>query len=525
MSQPKPLFGLESIPRHKRLLGLGCALGLLLGLLYAGLRPTTYTSSIELLVYNRQIMTGHDAVILPGSVDIPLLQNQIEILSSRTVLAKVIRALDLTNDPEYHSHSRSIFRPLKELILPSPVQLVDDKTLSFVITLESLRRKLKIRRVGTSHVVQIRFTASEPEKAVRIANQVAQVYLQERTRLLSEALAIREVYQGLGPSANIISEVEPPTRPDGPSKLLIALGAALLGLAGGVIVAILRDALNNTVRNPEQLEHFLGLRCLGCVPLCDSETTARSKKQERRISNRQRHSTRVVALALRRVMAAIQEPCSPGFRSLGVTSAVSGEGATTIAVNLARLMTLSGKRVLLISRPDARIAPRTSLAQEAGRLPLGSDEGIGSLGSGAAIDAGGGLHVLPLGDADTHSTGPQPLGEYVRKALNSYDFVIMDFPCLVSGARVRAAADALDGFLLVVKCGGTDCELTRQALQFSGEAQAKFIGAVLNMADEATITRYGDKSMAADDASTVTQRRPAGRTLGSPPIPSAAVDE
>src|SRR5262245_41668732 len=119
----KPMFGLDSLRRHKHLLGLGCTLGLSLGLLHAALKPTTYTTSIGLLVYNRQLMTGSDSVILPGSVDIPLLQNQIEILRSRTVLAKVISALNLTNDPEYCCAGPGILQSVKELFSSRSPQL------------------------------------------------------------------------------------------------------------------------------------------------------------------------------------------------------------------------------------------------------------------------------------------------------------------------------------------------------------------------------------------------------------------
>src|SRR5262249_884357 len=145
-------------------------------------------------------------------------------------------------------------------------QLVDDKTRRFVVTLESLRRQLKIRRVGTSHIVQVRLAASEPEKAMRIANEVAHAYVQERTRLITETAALRKLYQGLGPSADVTASAELPIRPDGASHLALGLAAALLGLAGAAVAAVLLDALNNTIRNPEQLEYFLGLRCLGFVP-------------------------------------------------------------------------------------------------------------------------------------------------------------------------------------------------------------------------------------------------------------------
>jgi polysaccharide biosynthesis transport protein len=486
----KPMFGLESLRRHKHLLGLGSTLGLALGLLYAALTPTTYTTSIGLLVYNRQLMVGPDSVILPGSVDIPLLQNQIEILRSRTVLAKVISALNLSNDPEYCCAGPGFLQSLKELIFTRSTQLVDEKTRRLVVTLESLRRRLKIRRVGTSHMVQLRLAASEPEKAMRIANEVARAYVQERTRLISEAAALRELYQGLGPSADVTANAELPIRPDGPSSLALVLGAALLGFGSAGVLAILLDAFNNTIRNPEQLEYFLGLQCLGFLPYCECERTAWNKREAARSGSTRRGDPGTMPSALRRARAAIGELGSREFLSLGVTSTVSGEGTTTIAMHLARLMALAGKRVLLIDHSTACTSllrgrvpgPAHSPAQNAHAPP-----------AKGANDEGGGLHVLSLIANGSSTSGLAPLQEIVRSAKHAYEVVIVDFPCLASGPDVRAAAHLLDGFLLVIKWGGTDCELARQALQSAGEAQAKFVGAVFNMADQQTIDRYGDK--------------------------------
>lgn len=486
----KPMFGLESLRRHKHLLGLGCTLGLSLGLLYGAMKPTTYTTSIGLLVYNRQLMMGADNVILPGSVDIPLLQNQIEILRSRTVLAKVINALSLTDDPEYCCGGPGVLQSLKEAVFARSTSLVDDKTRRFVVTFESLRRQLKIRRVGTSHILQVRLAASEPEKAMRIANEVARAYVQERTRLISEAAALRELYQGLGPSADVTANAELPIRPDGPSSLALVLGAALLGLGGAAVAAVLMDAFNNTIRNPEQLEHFLGLQCLGFVPNYDCKRPACNTREAAGSGSKRRGDTGTISSALRRGLAAVGKLGSREFLSLGVTSTISGEGTTRIATHLARLMALSGKRVLLIDHSDEC----TSLLRQRVLAPNRcSAPNSHAAPANGASDEGGGLHVLSLIANGNSASGLAPLAEIVGGARQAYEVVIVDFPCLASGPDVRAAAHLLDGFLLVIKWGGTDCELARQALQSAGEAQEKFVGAVFNMADQQSIDRYGDK--------------------------------
>jgi len=474
---------------------------LLIGLLYVVFKPITYTASLRLLVYNRQIATGADPVILPGSVDIPLVQNQIEILRSRVVLGKVIEALSLTNYPEYAFRTSS-----KNLSVPRTTSTIG-QNMSLSATIDLLRRKLFIRRLGMSHIVLVSFTASDPEKAARICNEVARAYLQERRHLLDELSTIRELYQGLGPSAYIVSEAEPPIRPDGVPALVIAFGAALVGVGVGALGAVLLDVLDNTIRNPEQVEYYLGLKCLGVIPLVGDEKEARNKSEKHPpgcakgsdefLVSAMPHHHLPVSQALRHVMAAMRD-ARHDLRSVGVTSAVPAEGSTTVAVNLAKVMARSGRRVLLLDCVPENRSLSSSMVRAVRHGAVEAGERQGWPGPDAAIDGSSCLHVLPPGELPDVGACPAALEEIIRKASDSFEFVVVDMPSLASGADARAAAQVLDCFLLVVKWGDTDSDLVRQAVRSAGEARSKFVGAILNMVDGHTVDRYGDKLTGVD---------------------------
>ena len=492
---PRPRFGPRSITNHKLIVLLGCVIGLAAGLFYVRLKPVAYTASTQLLVYNRQIATGPDAIVFLGSVDVQLVQNQIEILRSRSVLSKVIDTLDLTRDPEYFFRTEGTLQRIKSLISFRSAPVLDEKTLAYGMTLAALRHKLMIRRVGTSHIVQVNVTASGAAKAARICNETAAAYLQERGRAMGEAPSIRELYQGLGPSAYVISEAEPPVEPDGPPTWLVVFGAVLLGLAGGACLSVLIDVLDDTIRDPEQLEHWLGFDCLAVIPRLAADQFGWSSRRTRSgqdhvfapdAASRPRNGHSTAMRALRSALAAIQDSEPFEWRSLGVTSVRSGDGSTTIAIALARLMGASGTKVLLI---DA-VPEQPSLSRWAASARRG-----GRTDDGILVDAQSGLDVLPvdaLAGFDPQSICPASLSESVRHALRTYERVIVDLPSLVSGADVRAAAAALDGILLVVSCGATSSELARQAIATAGEAQPKIIGAVLNRVEQRVIEEYGD---------------------------------
>jgi Mrp family chromosome partitioning ATPase len=476
----KPSFGLGSLRSRKDLLAFSSLAFLTIGLLYAAYRPTTYTASSQLLVYIRQIQTGADLAILPGRADLPLVQNQIELLHSGNVLVKAVEALKLYNDTDFAGvYARSV----------SPNGSSDTSAsagAAFGAALDTLSQNLRIRQVGTSHMITVAYKALEPAKAARVANAVIRIYLQELVHA-SDAVspALRELYQSLGPSAFLVSEAQPPIRPDGPATVLIVVGAALFGLCVGAAFAILRDVMNDTIRSAQQIESALGMECLGIIRRRADESIAEDTTLQRSYPSQHRE--------LRHLSATMLEASRRGTRTIGITSSVPGEGATTLAIALAEAVAASGKRVLLIDGvSDNRSVSRWAV--NLSRVPARSSNGPRSSALDGIVERSTGLHVLPLrepSDGDIYTIASALPDGILDSAAGSYDLVIVDMPALAAGPDVRGAAQSLDAFLLVVKWGATESELVRQALRSAGEAGPKFVGVVLNMADEKLMRSYG----------------------------------
>ncbi len=487
--RPRPSFGFRSLRNRWWLLAVGAISCLVLAAVYVTVRPTTYTASSQLLIYIRQVLTGPDQAILPGRADLPMVQNQIELLHSGNVLAKVVDAMKLTDDPEFAGQRRSADTP-QEGVAATASQSNAAHRAALVV----LNNRLSIRQVGTSHIVTVSFKASNPEKAARIVNTVIRIYLQERGRASeaasSKAPSLREIYQNLGPSAQVVAEAEPPIKADGPPAAMLLAAAALIGLVVASAIAILLDVVDDTVRSPDQMEYVLGLECLGLVPALPNVLAGSEDIAARRLLAAE-------APLLRRAAAMVQDVSSGGLRTIGVTSTLPGEGASTLAIGLAMAMAAAKMRVLLIDAvPEDPSLSRWAANLSRAPLRPGAHPESVTLGDAVAVQAG--LHVLPLaaqfgGESRLMRRGW--LEEILRAAEASYDVAIIDMPSLVESPQVRAAAPSLDGLLLVVKWGATESELIRQAFQSSGQARSKFIGTVLNMADENTIKRHGSRTI------------------------------
>src|SRR5262249_50821624 len=70
----------------------------------------------------------------------------------------------------------------------------------------------------------------------------------------------------------IIERATPPAFPERPNKRRIAATALLVGLLAGVGLVLARDYLDNTIKNPEEMERYLRLDLLAAVPRYDEST-------------------------------------------------------------------------------------------------------------------------------------------------------------------------------------------------------------------------------------------------------------
>jgi len=492
------------------MIGLFGASFLIGGLLFAVGSPITYTASTQLLIYNRELMQGPENVILPGRADIPALENTIEIFRSRRVLSRLIGALRLDEDMEFASDGPPLWRLARNWFAASEEIPSDEHRLVFEHTLELVQKRVAISRVGASHTILVKVSSSDPNKAAVIANELVRSASQTLTNADATSARVpllRERLQGLGPNAYVISKADPPIYPDGPRLILVVMGSSLAGLGLGAVLALLTDFRDRTIRTPDQAESFLGLECLGVIPRVQ-HPPAHQTQMKKPVDGLTEPSSdprsgltpndRVTLDRLRRAQVVIES--IRRLKSIGVTSAVPGEGATFIALNLAHLSARRGKRVLIVDGSGRDRSPSYS-ASESERSPSAIRRV--SLGEGCTPDRGPGVDIFSIGQ----STAPDSDVAYWRRmdeALRqsaSYDLVIADLPALASDSKlVQFASRSLDGLLLVVKWGGTDAELIRRRLGSPGEICSKFVGVVLNMADQKLLGGYGDKLTEAEAA-------------------------
>jgi capsular exopolysaccharide synthesis family protein len=273
----------------------------------------------------------------------------------------------------------------------------------------------------------------------------------ERAQLvqaLRNVLALQAVTTG---DATAIDTATAPSSPSSPNLKRAPVLGLLAGLAIGLSAVFLSDLFDRRIKTIEEFESAYELRAIGSVPRLSRPHLATSPELL--------ESFRILRSALSYLAG------ESDLRTVLVTSAVSGEGKTTVAAGLAYATALSGQQVVLIEA-DLR---RPSFQKQFG-FQKQFDLGIYKSGltnvliGGASLDAAldtpieglTTLRILPSGPFSPHPSDllmrPE-MGMLIEELSRQADLVVIDSPPLlpVADAQVLLAQPAIDASLIVCR--------------------------------------------------------------------------
>lgn len=295
------------------------------------------------------------------------------------------------------------------------------------------------------------------------------------------------VASNLGASnINIVDRAMVPSSPFTPNLVRNLAIGLFLGLVLGVLVALVREFLDDTVKTPEDIEQRLRLPVLGVIPKVGRKQTTAAAAADLRSP---------FSEAYRSVRTALQFSTDRGVpRVLLITSASPSEGKSTTALELARNFAKMGKKVLLVEA-DMR---NPSLHRA---LDVRSEFGLSSLLAGAA-----GIRqvVLESGDENLEVVlaGPLPpnppellsgsrMLSMLSVAAEKYDQVIIDGPPVLGIADAPILANISGGTLLVIHAGSSRTKAVQNALKRLAIARANVLGGLLTHYDARAEGSYG----------------------------------
>jgi succinoglycan biosynthesis transport protein ExoP len=450
-------------------------------------------------------------------------------------------ALSVTSPKEYEATSKVLLRksPLNNAvfgsdIFPSSIDPQRDAATNVLLVKSSevaqgvkqalhlrdspdaLRNQVKVQAEENADLVDVTARDRSPKRAAQLANAFANQYVQFRQQTNRDAIAQGEarlrqqlasgaVDRGQGQQALqrltaleaiqtgdalIIDRASVPGGAASPQPVRDAILAGILGIALGVGIAFLLDFIDRRVKTVEDFERLYGLRALVAIPqqaFRESTPDMRSAAFE---PYRILRSSLTFASVDRRVHVLL------------VTSAVQGEGKTSVAVNLARAAALSGQRVLLVEA-DLR---RPSFQRH---LPL--DPEVGGLTTAVVGDHAvrdliqygllglQNLGVLPSGPLPPGSAEimrSRSMGDTLRELSAQAELVVIDAPPLlpVADAQILLGRAEIDACLIVARAYFTKREQIRRTRSILDQQRVQPVGlAVSGLRDYHTYEYYGSR--------------------------------
>ncbi len=296
-----------------------------------------------------------------------------------------------------------------------------------------------------------------------------------------------------------------------PRPVLNMAVGVMLGLLGGLGLAVLRVNMDRTVREPDEIV-ALGATVLGLVPAITSDNkgpayggTAPGRRGRRGQIDRSGqvakdlvvhvapHSAVAECCRTIRTNLAFMSTDTP-LRAIAVTSPGPSEGKSTLAMSLAITMAHSGKRVLLLDTDMRR--PRLHKAFGVNsRVGLTSVlAGERSMEESIQTTMVEGLWLLPCGPIPPNPSELLHTASFSRllaQLKEGFDIVVLDSPPV--GVVIDAAiiGPQVDGAIMVAKSGRTSRDALKHALRQMGDVGANILGCVLNDVDLSKQSGYG----------------------------------
>jgi len=342
--------------------------------------------------------------------------------------------------------------------------------------------------------------------------------------LKRDAEANKQLYEGMlqklkeaGISAGLRSSnirvVDPafvpsfPSRPDKTRNISLAI---LVGLIGGIGLALLREYLDNTVKNPDDIEILSGLPSLAVVPSFGNLAVPGQGRMSKflKASAPNGNDARVELVSHLQP----QSQMSEAFRSLRtslllsqanhppqvilMTSALPREGKTTAAVNLAVTLAQLGDKTLLIDGVLRKPGVSRALSMADGR-----HVGLSSYLAGVStLD----LVTVPhpqITNLDVIPAGPIPpnpadllsshrLSEMVTQLRGRYKFIVVDSPPIMAATDALILSVLVDGVLVVVRSGETPKQAFVRTRELLMSVKCCMLGVVLNAVDSSSPNYY-----------------------------------
>jgi succinoglycan biosynthesis transport protein ExoP len=389
----------------------------------------------------------------------------VEVMAARTQLASVNKKM---NDEAQH--------------IVTNLQSTYDLTLEHQHSLEESLRKLTTSDT-TNNSAYVKLRALQP--AADSKRKLFQQALGDMDELSRRAAADDE-------GGRIIAPASKPLPTNTLRRLMIYGVAGVFGTGIGVLLAVLVEYFQTGFRTHEMVERTLGYPVLAMIPNVQQRFRRISTDSLAEALMRKPRSQLSTSIETARIVLRFSNS-SAVPKVILLTSALPGEGKSTIARLLATSSALTGRRTALIdcdlhqgALSEQFVRKRSGLVQVL--------TGEADIGSVTVQDPATGLFVIPAGSA---AKGPadllssQLMQDVINQLREQYEYIVIDASPLLPVVDALTLAAVADKILMIVEWGRTSRTSVSEALRTLGFSGYSIGGIVLNKVDYKRLASHG----------------------------------
>ena len=413
-----------------------------------------YTSSISLLIWNRDI--GKSSAVVNNSDPNDNGRGISETIGYNSLVAQSL-----------HVSQRLVPAFLKLINSPVVAKAAAEKLYKQKFE-KPLDYKFKCKIKMNSCIMDVYVTSPDPLLATAAAVALTSSFSVEQERLMHV-----KYIQTITPASI-------PDKPSWPRKKIILLFGIVAGLLLGSAIAFCVELFDITIKTSDDIKAFK-LLPLGIIPMASEIDSLYATKKFEQHGNL--HSV-VEAIRVINTTIGFLRVNNP-LKVISVTSVLPGSGKTTVSVLLARAMGAAQKRVLLIDCDlrKPKLFKNLSLPRENGLVDFLIKPEETDHKKFIHEDVFPGVDVMPnslIPPNPTELLGAQQFKEMLEELKKDYDCILLDCPPGLNMADAMVIGNVVDGIVLLVEAGQTKIKELEHLLEQFGALRAKIIGTALN---------------------------------------------
>ncbi len=324
-----------------------------------------------------------------------------------------------------------------------------------------LASMISVQAPKNTQIIELDVQARNPQLAADLANQVSQSFVRYAKNSFADTLQI--------------IPATPPTIQAQPQLLEVSAIGATVGLLLAILFIVLFEWIRNLATGVEQIQELLGTEIMTMVP----RTPDTQQFSSAYSVNEEKYHMICASLNVAQAHKA--------FKLVMFTSALEGEGKSTIASQVAMNLAQSGKRVLLIdiNIHHPVLAQRFQLSNQVGLTDLLlSESELLPIEYYCQATRVPGLYILPAGTKKLNSAEfiqlltTEQFFVHLRQA--SFDYILLDAPSLFSVAETQIMATSIEALVLVVNNACTPRHVLAQTRQLLWQLQTRLLGVIVN---------------------------------------------